>query len=193
MVAPCGNRRFALTCRHIEPTKMKNDAAREEALIKGTMPAHAAGFVYNGDVDLAAPETAELTEIENIVEQLVNQASSELTVGQDLAEQIAVCQAPSEQEMVYHNMTAAAIVEQILAEQSIIEQNTIEHNTAEQKTAESMAMARNDTTPTEDTKQQVATVQEEQASVTPQQDAELHRAIGRYNFRVRKTLSYKDE
>lgn len=168
---------------------MKNDAARQEALIKGTMPAHAAEFVYNGDVDLAAPETAEMTEVEIIVEQLVDQASSEL----------AVCQAQSEQEMVYHNMTAAAIVQQILAQQKILAeqilagQSTVEQNTVAQNTAESIAMARNNTAPTEDTKQQVATVQVEQASVTPQQDAEFHHAMGRYNLRVRKTLSYKDE
>ncbi|KAK0661566.1 hypothetical protein QBC41DRAFT_382939, partial [Cercophora samala] len=47
-VTPEGKRRFALTARFVDPEKMEEQADRDDALIKGAIPAHAAAFEYNG-------------------------------------------------------------------------------------------------------------------------------------------------
>lgn len=38
---------------------MKDDEARHEAIVKGTLPAHAEKFVYNGDEHLASQSGAQ--------------------------------------------------------------------------------------------------------------------------------------
>ncbi|KAK4199729.1 hypothetical protein QBC40DRAFT_265647 [Triangularia verruculosa] len=47
-VTPCGKRRFALTARFVDPARMEDQADRDDALIKGAIPAHAANFEYDG-------------------------------------------------------------------------------------------------------------------------------------------------
>ncbi|KAM7222874.1 hypothetical protein V8F06_001772 [Rhypophila decipiens] len=49
-VEPMGRRRFALTCRYIDPDKMTDQADRDDAAIKGAIPEHAKKFVYNGEI-----------------------------------------------------------------------------------------------------------------------------------------------
>lgn len=48
-VEPMGSRRFSMTCRYIDPTKMKTQADRDNAAIKGAIPEHAREFVYDGE------------------------------------------------------------------------------------------------------------------------------------------------
>ncbi|KAK4229938.1 hypothetical protein QBC38DRAFT_69141 [Podospora fimiseda] len=47
-VQPMGNRRFALTARYIDPDKMQSQSDRDDAALKGSIPAHAEQFAYNG-------------------------------------------------------------------------------------------------------------------------------------------------
>ncbi|SPQ19543.1 747741fe-b9b0-4527-9d33-d1795b9f6765 [Thermothielavioides terrestris] len=47
-VDPHGKRRFSLTARYIDPEKMTSQADRDDAIIKGAIPAHAQAFVYDG-------------------------------------------------------------------------------------------------------------------------------------------------
>ncbi|KAK0628598.1 hypothetical protein B0T17DRAFT_588674 [Bombardia bombarda] len=48
-VEPMGMRRFSLTCRYIDPDKMKTQADRDDAAAKGAFPEHSTSFAYNGD------------------------------------------------------------------------------------------------------------------------------------------------
>ncbi|KAK4187259.1 hypothetical protein QBC35DRAFT_385243 [Podospora australis] len=48
-VIPQGNRRFALTARYIDPTKMASQEDREDAITKGAVPDWARQFEYQGN------------------------------------------------------------------------------------------------------------------------------------------------
>jgi len=48
-VEPAGGRRFALTCRYMDPAKMKTDEERLQAKIGGALPARANKYIYHGD------------------------------------------------------------------------------------------------------------------------------------------------
>jgi hypothetical protein len=41
-------RRFSLTARYIDPERMADQADRDDAAVKGAMPAHAQAFAYDG-------------------------------------------------------------------------------------------------------------------------------------------------
>jgi len=55
MVEPAGNRRFALTCRYIDPNLLKAED-REAALKKGQIPVDSYKFTYDGDQNLVVPQ-----------------------------------------------------------------------------------------------------------------------------------------
>lgn len=48
-VVPSGTLRFALTCRYVQPDTLGNDAEREDARIKGTLPEGHEQYTYDGD------------------------------------------------------------------------------------------------------------------------------------------------
>ncbi|KAB5547281.1 hypothetical protein GE09DRAFT_206578 [Coniochaeta sp. 2T2.1] len=48
-VEPHGGRRFALTCRYMDPDRMATEEDKTQAAIKGTLPPHAQKFEYHGD------------------------------------------------------------------------------------------------------------------------------------------------
>lgn len=50
-VVPSGTLRFALTCRYVRPDTLENDADREDARIKGTLPEGHEQYTYYGDED----------------------------------------------------------------------------------------------------------------------------------------------
>jgi hypothetical protein len=54
MVVPEGDRRFALTCRYIDPATLSTATLQQEARQKGALPAHSAAFHYAGDQELPA-------------------------------------------------------------------------------------------------------------------------------------------
>lgn len=39
-----------MTCRYIDPTKMKTQEDRDDAAVKGAIPEHARGFVFRGGI-----------------------------------------------------------------------------------------------------------------------------------------------
>lgn len=49
-VEPMGSRRFSMTCRYIDPAKMRSQADKDDAAIKGAIPEHTRNCVYNGEV-----------------------------------------------------------------------------------------------------------------------------------------------
>ncbi|KAK3330470.1 hypothetical protein B0H66DRAFT_612078, partial [Apodospora peruviana] len=47
-IEPMGCRQFSMTCRYIDPERMRSQADRDDAAVKGKIPAHSLEFVYNG-------------------------------------------------------------------------------------------------------------------------------------------------
>jgi hypothetical protein len=47
-VEPHGNRRFSLTARYIDPDRMASQEDKDDAAVKGAIPAHAQAFAYDG-------------------------------------------------------------------------------------------------------------------------------------------------
>ena len=56
-VIPNGGLRFALTCRHIDPQTLPNDAERRIAAEKGTFPPGSEQYDYDGSIHVTAAVT----------------------------------------------------------------------------------------------------------------------------------------
>ncbi|KXX72818.1 hypothetical protein MMYC01_210500 [Madurella mycetomatis] len=48
-VEPYGKRRFSLTARYIDPTRMALQSDKDDAIVKGAIPEHAKAFEYHGN------------------------------------------------------------------------------------------------------------------------------------------------
>ncbi|KAK0703506.1 hypothetical protein B0T26DRAFT_744306 [Lasiosphaeria miniovina] len=48
-VEPMGGRRFSLTCRYIDPDKMQSQSDKDDAAVKGAIPAASFAFKYDGN------------------------------------------------------------------------------------------------------------------------------------------------
>ncbi|RDW62154.1 hypothetical protein BP6252_11587 [Coleophoma cylindrospora] len=85
-VDPQGELRFALTCRYVRPEMMANDAEREAARVKGTLPPDSDKYIYDGDINATLP--LKISSATNTIQAAMNVLEANILAGNISCEKV---------------------------------------------------------------------------------------------------------